>query len=52
MSAQDQNRSLTPTFFNNIYGNEIKDNDISGDLNIGSTVVKLPSYNILVGAES
>lgn len=52
MSIQDQNRSLTPISSKNISGNEIKDNDIGGDLNIGSTVVKLPSYNISVGAES
>jgi hypothetical protein len=52
MSIQDQNRSLTPISSNNISDNEIKDNDIDGDLNIGSTVVKLPSYNISVGAES
>jgi hypothetical protein len=52
MSIQDQNRSLTPIYSNNISCNEIKDNDIDGDLNIGSTVVKLPSYNISVGAES
>lgn len=35
-----------------IRDNAIKDNDIGGDLNIGSTVVKLPSYDISVGAES
>jgi hypothetical protein len=33
--------------FNN---NEIKDNEVAGDLNIGSTVVKLPSFNINVSA--
>ncbi|MBB1329221.1 hypothetical protein H5087_07610 [Pseudoalteromonas sp. SR43-7] len=52
MSIQDQNRSLTPIYSKDISGNEIKDNDIGGDLNIGSTVVKIPSYNISVGAES
>jgi hypothetical protein len=52
MSIQDQNRSFTPISSNNIIGNEIKDNDIDGDLNIGSTVIKFPPYNISVGAES
>ncbi|MCQ8819028.1 hypothetical protein NQT65_02245 [Pseudoalteromonas agarivorans] len=52
MSIQDQDRSLTPIYSKDISGNEIKDNDIGGDLNIGSTVVKIPSYNISVGAES
>ncbi|ATC86525.1 ABC-three component system protein [Pseudoalteromonas arctica] len=52
MSIQDQNRSLNSIYSKNISGNEIKDNDIDGDLNIGTTVVKLPSYNITVGAES
>lgn len=52
MSIEDQNSSLTPIYSKNISGNEIKDNDIDGDLNIGSTVVKFPSYNISVGAES
>jgi hypothetical protein len=51
MSIQDQNRSFTPISSNNIIGNEIKDNDIDGDLNIGSTVIKFPPYNISVGAE-
>ncbi|MGO4998607.1 ABC-three component system protein [Oceanisphaera sp. W20_SRM_FM3] len=52
MNTQEQDRSLIPNSSKYISGNEIKDNDIGGDLNIGSTVIKLPSYNISVGAES
>jgi len=35
-----------------ISGNEIFNNDVQGDLNIGSTVIKLPSFNVAVGAEA
>ncbi|BDY06052.1 ABC-three component system protein [Ferrimonas sp. YFM] len=54
MSVPGQNVELTPIHSRGISvsGNDIKHNDISGDLNIGSTVVKLPSYDISVGAES
>ncbi len=36
----------------NISNNEVSHNDVDGDLLIGSTVVKLPSYDIRVGAEA
>jgi len=35
-----------------ISGNEIFNNDVQGDLNIGSTVIKLPSFNVAVGAKA
>lgn len=34
----------------NIENNEISNNEIGGDLNIGSTIVKLPNFNIDVSA--
>jgi hypothetical protein len=52
MSIKDPNGSLGPIPYTNVSGNEIKDNEIGGDLYFGSTVVKLPSYNISVGAEA
>ncbi|PKQ79662.1 hypothetical protein AOX56_13875 [Aeromonas sobria] len=52
MSTLGQNRPSGPIPYNDISGNEIKDNEIGGDLIIGSTVIKFPSYNISVGAES
>ncbi|WP_236012334.1 ABC-three component system protein [Marinobacter mangrovi] len=33
-----------------ITGNDISGNDIGGDLNVGSTIVKLPSFDVSVGA--
>lgn len=35
-----------------ISGNEINNNEIHGDLNIGSTVIKFPSFDVTVGAEA
>lgn len=35
-----------------ISGNEISNNDVKGDFYIGSTVIKLPSFNVAVGAEA
>lgn len=35
-----------------ITDNEIKRNTISGDLNVGSTVVKLPSFDITLGSNA
>ena len=33
-----------------IQDNEINNNEVAGDLNVGSTVVKLPNFNIDVSA--
>lgn len=52
MSTQNPGRSLAPIQSQIISRNTINDNHIYGDLNIGSTVVKIPQYNISVGAES
>lgn len=35
-----------------VSGNEIHNNEIQGDLNIGSTVIKIPSFDVTVGAEA
>ncbi len=47
MSSQDLNN-----VYKNITDNEITNNEIGRDLNIGNTIIKLPSYDISVGAES
>ena len=52
MGIKDQDTNVPSTVPRSISGNEIKGNNISGDLNIGSVIVKIPSYNISVGAES
>lgn len=35
-----------------IAGNTIANNDVRGDFNIGSTIVRLPSFDVTVGAEA
>lgn len=35
-----------------VTGNEIHNNEIQGDLNIGSTIINIPSFNVTVGAEA